>query len=112
MKIFQIAIKVLDHLGLNRYQLFEKIQNINAKTLLAVFFVCQFTVASVLFFALEAKTFREYADSFYISTTLLAGTPNIVLIILRVEKLFKMFNTFETVILKRKSIIRMCITHL
>lgn len=102
MKIFQIAKKVLDHLGLKRSQVFEKVQNINVKTLLAVFFIFQFTAASVLFFALEAKTFREYADSFYMSTTLLAATPNIVLIILRVEKIFKMFNTFETAIPKRK----------
>lgn len=111
MNFFQTIKQVLDHMGLNRSQSIEKFQNINAKILFALFFVCLFTsvlflLASVLFFLLEAKTFREYADSFYMSTTLLSGFPNIVMIILRVEKLFKMFNTFETAILKRKSISR------
>lgn len=102
MKLFQTTIKVLAHFGLHRSKAFETIKNINIKTTVSLFFLCQFTTSSVVFFVFKARSYREYADSFYMTTTLLCGGANIVMLVLRADHLFTMFATYENAVQKRK----------
>lgn len=89
--------------GLHEAQAFEKNQHwLNVKVFVALFFIGQFAISSTIYLFIEANTFNEYANSFYLSVTLTTFFTTDSLFIWKAEQIFNMMANFHIAIQKRK----------
>lgn len=72
------------------------------RTILCLACLALFAVLTVAFFALEAKTLMEFADSFYIFATSVFLFNVYLTLSLKSEKIFAMMSSCETEIERRK----------
>lgn len=101
MKIFQYVQKLYGVLGIHRSNS-NKNNTWNRRKVLTYFMLVQFTGTSIIFFLFQAKTFKEYADSFYISATASLKVCTYTVSLWKMPKVFKLIDNFENFIQKRK----------
>lgn len=100
--IFQTILKQFESLGNYRVQAFQKAQRFNVKIAAIIFLFFTFTVSSVLFLVIEANSSKDYADSFYLSTTTVSGSLAVVIVIWNADKFYSLCDKFQNTIQKRK----------
>lgn len=105
MKLFLRFKNVCKNFGLHETQPFEKNQHwLNVKAFVVLFFTGQFVLSSMAYLVIEANTFREYANSFYLSTSFTATFIIGILFIWKAEQIFNVITNFEIAIQKRKCV--------
>lgn len=102
MKILKLMQKYYEVLGIIPPNKSGKFQSFNFKTLLAIFFYVQHCIASSAFLLIEAKTIREFAESFFWCETMVTSFFNAFIIILKGGEMFYMIRNFENTIEKRE----------
>lgn len=102
MKFLQQMQKYYEVLGIVRPKTTQKYQSFNLKTLLAIFFYVQHSIASTAFLLIEANGIREYAESFFWCETMITSFFNAYIIILKGGQMFGMITNFENIIEKRE----------
>lgn len=102
MKIFQAIILNISNVGIIWPQKHKK-HPFNAKNLTILFNLGLYSVLAVLFLLLEAETFSEYADSFYLIVTNIFCAVLFATTIWKTPKIFELITSFETIIQKRGS---------
>lgn len=101
MKIFQYVQKLYGVLGIHQPNA-NKNNTWNRRKVLTYFMLVQLTGTSIIFFLFEAKTFKEYADSFYISATASLKVCTYTVSLWKMPKVFKLIDNFQNFIQKRK----------
>lgn len=92
--------------GLHESQSFEKNQHwFNVKVIMSLLLIDQFLLSIVAYLVMEASNFSEYANSIYLTTTLIAVIVVTALFIWKADQIFKLITNFETAIQKCKSLI-------
>lgn len=102
MKIFQTFIINLRTAGIYWPQKYQT-HPFNGKNIAILFNLGLFIVLAMVFILLEAETFSEYADSFYLIATTIFCEVMFVVTIWKTPKFFQLINDFETLIQKRES---------
>lgn len=102
MKFLQQMQKYYEILGIVRPKKSQKYRSFNLKTLIAIFFYVQHTIASTSFLLIEAKGIREYAESLFWCITMAVSFFNAYIIILKGGEIFQMITNFEKIIEKRE----------
>lgn len=94
MQIFQSIQKHFATLGIAKSQITQKYL-LNVKNVLGWFMLWQYTCSTSAFFLFEAITFREYAESYYISSTVFGATLNCTYVVLKVAEVFDLILHLE-----------------
>lgn len=105
MKIFQLFRKNLAALGIEPHQPLQKnhfIFMLLRRLLIFSLFVL-WIIFSTGFLIYEAKKLGEYSDSAYVSISLICYVLMVATTTWKLEKLFKLFESFEDLIKKRKT---------
>lgn len=100
MKLFLSVQKFLHRLGIDPHR--QNHYPFTWKNLLVVFIFAQMCVGTTGFFILQAKTVREYGDSFYASLTLFANAIYCLIFIFNIKKIQKLIENLEEFIRKSK----------
>lgn len=101
MNLFQsirFPFKILGIYELNRS---EKHQ-FNLQNCVVLFFLSQYAVTTALFFAIEAKTFSEYANTFYSILTMIFLVFTCAEFIAKATLIFSLIHDFEDAIGERE----------
>lgn len=101
MKLFQLIEKALGILGIFPPKQPEE-NPITWRRLTTLFILVQFSISSIVFFLFEAATFREYADSFYISATAMLKVCTYIVALYKSKKMFGLIQKLEFVIHTRE----------
>lgn len=101
MKIFQTLAKLFENVGISVRQAFGE-NLLNKKNVIVFCLLIVFSTLTTAFFLFEAKTFREYAESFYISVSMIMISVCFALFIWKTVKIFELIVTIETIIQHRK----------
>lgn len=101
MDIFQFIQKPFGILGIHRSQPNQKNSRNSRKTLTYLILV-HFSIMPIVFFLVQAKTFREYADSFYISATASLKVCTFTVSLWKISTIFKFIDNVNSAIQKRK----------
>lgn len=101
MKLFQTVQKFFQLLGLSPKS--DESYSLNAKNVLVLFIQIEGFVFTAAFGIFQAKTMREYGDSFYQSVTELSAAINLLNFIGQINSLYNFIETFEGIIAKSKS---------
>lgn len=100
MKVFCTLQKFMSILGIQPHPAQQLL--FNSKSILAFIFIVRygiFTIAGLLF---DAKTFGEYAESFYAIMTGFIVVSNFSTMTLKMSKIFRLIEQFDDTIQKRK----------
>lgn len=102
MKFFAGAQSDLAKLGLssNQWNLNHH-HRFNTENILALLAYSTGSILAVLFLVFEAKTIDEFADSMYITCTIIAAGSNIATKILNKKQIFAFIENYEKAIVKR-----------
>lgn len=104
MKIFQSLQKHFETLGVNKVQL-RQTTVFNVKNVIGLFVFGHYTMLTCAYLLFKCGTFAEYADSYYISSTVFGATLNYVYVVVNMKQVFAVIRTLECIIEKRKCII-------
>lgn len=102
MKLFQSVQKYYRTLGVYAPQSNQNYA-FNWRNLVVLFALTQGFIFTMAFCLLQAKTVREYGDSFYVSVTEFADAIYFLSNIWKMRKFFKLIEQFENFIEKSKS---------
>lgn len=114
MKFFQLFRKKLVALGIEPHQPLQKnhFMFVLLRRLLIFSLFVLWIIFSTVFLIYEAKKLGEYSDSAYISISLICYVLMLATTAWKLEKLFKLFESFEDLIKKRKIfLLFFCLTH-
>lgn len=101
MKIYQSLQKHFEILGVNKVQL-RQATVFNLKNVFGLFVFVQNTILTCAYLLFKCETFAEYADSYYISSTVFGATINYIYVVVNMKKVFDVIRTLECIIEKRK----------
>lgn len=101
MKIFEAIVLNFKINGIYWPQKYKK-HPFNLKNLTILFISGLYALLAVLFLLIDAKTFTEYADSFYLIATTIFCPVIFNAIVLKTPEVFDLINSFEEIIQKRK----------
>lgn len=101
MRIFQSIQKHNAILGLNPPELFQ-MHPFNWRNVLCLFIFGQFFLLSCAFLFLKAEGFSQYAESFYVTSNMLASFFNFAVRVFKSQELNELVQNFEKAINKRK----------
>lgn len=101
MKLFEKTRAHLEIVGIQLIQDNHSIE-IYLKRCLLFFMLMQLVICSSVHLLFQAKTFGEYAFSFYVFITTLTHFMLFTLTIYNLESILKLFNDFQKLIEKRK----------
>lgn len=101
MKLFQLIEKPFDILGIYPPKHPDE-SPLTIRRFITLLILLQFSILALIFFLFEAATFREYADSFYVSATAMLKVCNYTVILCKLTKIFGLIQRFELVIHTRE----------
>lgn len=101
MKIFISIQKYFESLGVTNTQLLEK-SVLNSMNSLGLFNIWLFSLLTGSFLLFKAETFGDFADTYYVFSTVLGAAINYTYVVIEMPKLFKLMQNMETLIGKRK----------
>lgn len=100
MKLFLILRHYYKILGICPIETESKV-SFNLRNCLFLFFVLLFSIAALVYLFVEAKTFQQCADSFYIFSTTAANGVDIFVVIWNMSKNFELIENLEKEIQQR-----------
>lgn len=100
MKFFQLIQTNCKLLGIDAS---KRNDRFNARNLIAQFMIFQFLFFTGAYLLFKAKSFREYADCFYASSTLVGVSINFMYVSWNMAKMFELIESIESFIEKRES---------
>lgn len=101
MKIFISIQKYFESLGVTNTQLLEK-SVLNSMNSLGLFNIWLFSILTGSFLLFKAETFGDFADTYYVFSTVLGAAINYTYVVIEMPKLFKLIQNMEILIGKRK----------
>lgn len=105
IRVIEIEMQIFQRLK-SYWRLFGiqpiKESTFNSRNVTVLLILCQFSLSAVTFFIFRAKTFREYAESFYVLTTAAINSFGAVTIILKAASVYRLIENFEKTIEDRK----------
>lgn len=99
MKFFQLIQTNFKLLGIDAA---KRNDRSNARNLYAQFVIFQFLFFTAAYLLFQVESFREYADCFYASSTLVGVSINIMYVSKNMGKMFELFESIESFIEKRE----------
>lgn len=101
MKFFQEIQKPLSNLGIDQK---SSLQNkvLTSRNVLVLLLSTQFLFFLMAFLFIDAKTLREYTDSFYICSSVFLNYFMFISFVKNAQKLFDLINGFESISIERK----------
>lgn len=90
MQVAQQNCELILGIGLNRKRL-------NANVLIISFIIWSAALSDVLFLYFEAKTFREYTESVFVTTTMITIGTCFTIIVVMKDVLFNLINFVESI---------------
>lgn len=99
MKFFQLILTKFELVGIDASKRNDRFNPRNLYARLMIFQFLFFTGAYLLF---KVESFREYADCFYVSTSIVGGFINFSLISWNMAKMFELIESIEDFIQKRE----------
>lgn len=98
MKIFQSIISNLNSEGIA----WPQKHPFNVKNITILVNLSLATILATLFLLLEAETFSDYGDSFYVIASTIVSSVIFAVIVWKTQEIFKLINSFETIIQERE----------
>lgn len=74
----------------------------NLRNMIYLSILSQFSFSAITFFIFRAKTFREYAESFYVSATAAINNFGATVTVLKAASIYRLIGNFEKTIEDRK----------
>lgn len=108
MKVFLTLKDHIEFLTGYNVETVQKSQRLNVRIVMYLILTTTFWVPSLMFTLFKAKTFQEYADSFYVSTTSFCGCTIPGFLIWNIEKLYTFCENFDAAIQKRGESLGTC----
>lgn len=104
MKIFESLRQYYEFVGISSTQTRKHPFNIRNVAILAIF--AQFGMTTMAYLLFEAKTIREFADSFYAASTT-AGVSNVFTWnIYNMANIYQLIDNCDAIVQERKQIFR------
>lgn len=101
MKIFETVIIIFQSRGVIWPQKYQK-NPFNVKNLLILFILVVYSILTLLYFLLEARTFTEYANSFFTTLTTFFCSMIFAIVISKTPRIFKLIDNLKAIVHKRK----------
>lgn len=104
MKVLQSVRNSLTSFGLYPPQVFEGFRRPNVRIVFVVVGHVLFCIGTTMFFIWEAETLVDYSDSLFACSSMNIGFFMLIIILIKTEQVFKLIESFETIIQIREFI--------
>lgn len=99
MILTQSVNEYFDILGINRQQMHDS-HRFNARISMPFFACVACIFSSITYILREANSSVEIVEGLFIASSALSGAVAFTIIVLKTEKLLKLFNSFENIVQK------------
>lgn len=106
MKMFELVRANFGFVGIERLQQFKKYHSTSAYLKNCLIFAAFFlwSIFSMVFFLFEAVNFQEYAESLYLTLTIMENMLIYTVLLRKGRNIFKVMDDFESVLENRELI--------